>query len=91
MELEAMEVEMLCITKHGTMWINRNVDKIKREVACPECSTTHTEAFEKRFEEGIRVIRVYSPMELKEEAWTDIEFSCVNCGCEWIVQVKEKK
>ena len=91
MELEAMEVEMLCVTKHGTTWTNKNVDKIKREAACPQCGTTHTEAFEKRFEEGIRLIKVYSPMDLQKEMWTDIELGCFNCKCEWVLQVKEKK
>ena len=91
-----MELEFLCTTKHGKTWLEKNVEKIKREMDCPQCGLNYDDPkpypyLESQKPGHFQLVKVYPPMEFQNETWTDIEFRCYGCDAEWIVQAKEKK
>lgn len=84
----------MCITKHGKDWVEANIEKIKREMACPQCGHSYDDPvpypyLESQKQGHFQLVRVYPPIEFDKETTTDVEFRCYSCDAEWLVKVSE--
>ena len=96
-----MKVTYQYLTKHGKTWLDKNIEKIKKEMACPQCGLSYDDPKPYPFTDDdliahcqpgyFAVIKVYSPMDFETKIRTDIDFNCYSCDAEWMVSVEEPK